>query len=104
MSTKARTLAKGSILRMTNFFIQIGIAFFMMPFIIHSLGDKMYGLWIVIGSFFAFYSLFELGLDSGIQRYLSREIGKKDYKEANVVFNTSLFIFSLIGLFLLSLT
>ena len=45
MSSKAKTLAKGSILRVFIFFINIIVAFCLMPFIIHSLGDRMYGLW-----------------------------------------------------------
>jgi O-antigen/teichoic acid export membrane protein len=70
----------------------------MMPFVIRSLGDSIYGLWIFIGSFFDFYGLFDLGFASSVQRYVSRAIGIKDYKDANVVVNTSLFLFSIIGI------
>ena len=101
MSSKARTLVKGSILRTFNFFVSVIVTFFLMPFIIHSLGDRMYGLWMVIGSFLGFYWLFDFGLGSAIQRYVSRAIGKEDYKEANLVINTSLFLFLIIGLFAL---
>ncbi len=101
MGSKAKTLVKGSILRTFNFFVNIVIAFFLMPFIIHSLGDRMYGLWMVIGSFLGFYWLFDFGLGSAIQRYVSRAIGKEDYKEANLVINSSLFLFLIIGLFTL---
>ncbi|MFC1699964.1 MATE family efflux transporter, partial [Candidatus Omnitrophota bacterium] len=98
MSSKAKTLTKGSLLRSLQFFANCIIALALMPFIIHSLGDRMYGLWILIGSFFGFYGFFDFGLSSAVQRYISRALGKGDLKEANAVVNNSLFLFFLIGL------
>ena len=51
MSTKAKILVKGSMLGMFGFFATALVTLAMTPFIIRSLGDKMYGLWVLIGSF-----------------------------------------------------
>lgn len=104
MESKAKILAKGSFLRICTFFLNAAIAFLMMPFVIHSLGDKMYGLWIFIGSFLDFYWLFDLGFSSAVQRYVSRAIGSKNYTEANIIINTSLLLFTFIGISTLSCT
>ena len=104
MSSKARTLVKGSIMGTVNFFASAIIGILMMPFIIHSLGDRMYGLWIIVGSFLGFYGLFNLGLIPAIQRYISRAIGKEDWEEANKIINTSLFLFTILGLIALLIT
>jgi O-antigen/teichoic acid export membrane protein len=69
----------------------------MTPFMIGALGDKLYGLWMLVASLTGFYGLLNLGLTSAVQRYLAKAIGKNDYKEANVIFNTSFFIFLIIG-------
>lgn len=101
MSSKAKALITGSILRVTEFFATTIVTLVMTPFIIRSLGDNMYGLWIFVGSFLGYYGLMDFGLNSAIQRYTSRAIGSRDYEEANKVINTALFIFILIGLFVL---
>jgi len=98
MSSKAKLLAKGSMLRIFSFFAYTFVALLLMPFVIHSLGDRMYGLWIVIGSFLTFYGLFDFGLSSAVQRYISRALGTEDHKEANIIANTTLSIYLLVGL------
>jgi len=75
-----------------------------MPFLVHSLGDRMYGLWMIIGSFIGFYWILDLGLDSATQRYISRSIGANDEENANIFVNTSLFLFSLLGIVALIFT
>lgn len=97
MSSKVKTLVKGSILRVTEFFAGAIVGLLLMPFIIHSLGDKMYGLWIFVGSFLGYYSLMDFGLNSAVQRFISRAIGLKDHAEINKVVNTSLVIFTIVG-------
>ena len=101
MSSNAQKLAKGSFLRMASFFLSIIVIFFMMPFIIHSLGDKMYGFWVFVGSFLGFYGILDFGLLSAVQRYVSRAIGTDDHDEVNLIVNSALFVFSLFGLLVL---
>lgn len=98
MSSKAKALTKGSALRVTEFFATTLVTFAMTPFIIRSLGDTMYGLWIFIGSFLGYYGLMDFGLNSAIQRFLSRAIGSNDREEGNKVINTALAIFAIIGI------
>lgn len=98
MSSKAKILAKGSALRMMEFFSSALVTLAMTPFIIRSLGDNMYGLWIFIGSFLGYYGLMDFGLNSAIQRFLSRAIGLKNHEEANKVINTALVLFTILGL------
>ncbi len=104
MSTKVRALTKGSILRIAEFFANAVVGLAMMPFIIHSLGDRMYGLWMIVGSFLGFYGMFDFGLASAVQRYISRAVGNKDHEEINKVMNTSLFLFTAIGVVTLLIT
>lgn len=97
MSSKAGKLVKGSMLRTTEFFANAIIGLIMMPFIIHSLGDKMYGLWVFVGSFMGYYGLMDFGLNTAVQRFISKAIGLRDDDEINKVVNTTLFIFAIIG-------
>jgi O-antigen/teichoic acid export membrane protein len=105
MSKKARLLARGSIFRMIDFFSVALVTLAMTPFVINSLGDNMYGLWIFVGSFLGYYWVMDFGLNSAIQRFLSRAIGAEDDLEANKVINTAIYIFAILGImaFILSI-
>lgn len=96
--TIVKRLLSGSILRTTLLACNIGVSFFMMPFLIHSLGDRLYGFWTLVGAFMGYYGFLDLGLSSAVTRYVSRAYGQKNYNEMNTVINTSLYLFSIIGL------
>ena len=104
MSVIAQKLAKGSILRIIEFFATAIIGLIMMPFVVHSLGDKMYGLWIFIGSFLGYYGLMDFGLNSAIQRFVSKAIGTSDNYDISKTVSTALVIFSAVGLLALIIT
>lgn len=95
---KTKLLIKGSILSGISLALRTFVSLFMTPFMISHLGDRSYGLWILVASFSSFYGLLDFGLGGAVQRFLSRSIGKDDRKEANCVFNSSLIVFSFIGL------
>lgn len=97
MVSTGRVLLKGSLLRTLSFFVNVFTAFFLMPFTIKCLGDKFYGLWIFVISFTDLFGLFNLGLNSAIQRYVSRCLGRNDFDEANRHINTGVFLYSIIG-------
>ncbi len=94
-------LIKGSMLRSANFLLQVAVAFIMTPFIIHSLGDRLYGFWVLVGSFIGYYGLLDLGLSSATQRYVSRAIGQNDSQEMNNIISSSFFLFLIAGVVVL---
>lgn len=97
MST-GRSLIKGSIFRNVELSVLLGVTFFVTPFIVHSLGARMYGFWTLLGTFIGYYGLLDFGLSSAAARYISQSLGKGDADELNTVANTVFFLFSLIGL------
>lgn len=97
-------LIKSSLLGTSSWILNIGIAFFMMPFLIHSLGDKHYGLWILVSTFIGYYGLLDLGLSSAVSRFISRAIGQNDKNERKTIICTSFYTFLLLGLIVLIAT
>jgi len=97
-------LVKGGILRVLETVVQMGIAFFMMPFMIKELGESSYGVWAVAVSVVGAFHLLDLGFTSAVTRYVSRYIGVKDNQATNEVISTGLVIFSLLSLVVLVLT
>jgi O-antigen/teichoic acid export membrane protein len=104
MSTNARKLASGSALRVGNVVATGVVSLLMMPFIVHSLGDRMYGIWALVASIVGYYGLLEFGLSQAINRYLASALGAGDEEDCNRVFNTSFRIYLALGLVALMVT
>jgi O-antigen/teichoic acid export membrane protein len=104
MTSYAHRLVSGSALRVCTLFVSIGVTFFLTPFVIHSLGDRMYGFWVLVGTFIGYYGLLDFGLSNAIGRHISRTIGSKNQEECNRVFNTGLALYLCIGFLALLVT
>ena len=104
MRSAASKLASGSMLRVLTLGINILVGLFLTPFIIHSLGDKMYGLWVLLATFIGYYGLLDLGLSNAVSRHVSKAIGASDEEGCNRVFNTGFALFLAVGLAALFLT
>lgn len=89
---------------MAELFLQLTVSFFMTPFIIASIGDRLYGFWILAGTLLGYYGLLELGLGTAVSRYVARAVGKNDSAEINHIVNTSLAIYSRLSLVILLIT
>ncbi len=94
MATLAEKLIKGSFLRVFNLLVTIIVSFFMMPFVIRSIGDRWYGLWILVGTLVGYYGFFDFGLSTALQRFISRALADEDHKQINTIFNTCLAFFA----------
>src|SRR5437588_11948842 len=97
MWNNALKLITGSATRVLNTIATAIVAMLITPFVVHVLGDRMYGIWTLVATFVGYYGLLELGLSQAITRYLSRSLGSVDPEECNRVFNTSLRIYLALG-------
>ena len=104
MSSVAQKLASGSALRALTFFSNVVVTFFMMPFVMHTLGDRMYGFWTLVGAFLGYYSLMTFGLSSAANRYMAGAIGANDEAECNKVFSTAVIMYLFLGAIVLVVT
>ena len=98
MSSNARKLAKGSGLGVAYLFLQISIAFFMMPFLIKNLGKDTYAIWILLGTFIGYYGFLDLGIGAAVTRFVSKLIGAGKDDENKYITSTAFYIFLLIGI------
>ena len=101
MVTTGRKLALGSALRVFSLVATAFVSLVMMPFVVHSLGDRMYGEWALAATFVGYYGLLDLGLSSAVSRYLAAALGAGDQEQCNCVYNTSLRIFAALGVVVL---
>jgi O-antigen/teichoic acid export membrane protein len=104
MSYYAKKLAFGSMLGVANHLATIVVALFLMPFVVSSLGDRMYGFWTLASAFIGYYGLLDFGLSSAVGRFIAGAIGSGDKEECNRITSNSFFIFSCLGLVVLIIT
>jgi O-antigen/teichoic acid export membrane protein len=96
-SSKGRKLLSGSALRLANLVVAAICSLFLMPFIVHHLGDRVYGFWSLAAGFIGYYGLLDLGLSGAVSQHICVAIGRGDPAECRTVFNTALRIQSLLG-------
>ncbi len=91
----------GSVLRITSLVATTVVALFLMPFLVHRLGDRVYGYWTLIGAVLGYYCVLDLGIGSAVQYQVAKALGDKDPSTANRIISTAFHIFAAIGLFIL---
>src|SRR5512134_2426942 len=74
------------------------VNFFLAPFVVHRLGDTVYGIWALFGSVTGYLGLLDLGVRSAVTRYLARYAAEGDTEGANRMASSALALFSASGL------
>jgi O-antigen/teichoic acid export membrane protein len=90
----------GSVLRVTSLVATTLVALFLMPFLVHRLGDKAYGYWTLIGAVLGYYGVLDLGIGSAVQYQVAKALGDKNPDTANRIISTAFHIFAAVGLFI----
>src|SRR5947209_18160540 len=80
-----------------GFAVQLVIAFFLAPILVHGLGDERNGIWSLVESILAYLMLFDLGVASSVVRYVARFETTRDWDKLNRIFSTSILIFGAAG-------
>lgn len=103
--SRGSLIVRSSIVRTVYLFSSIVIAFFMMPFLVHSLGQRYYGMWTLVATIIGYYGYLDFGLSKAAQQFMARAIGRKDDAEVNRIVASAIAVFAVIGLmaFLVSL-
>src|ERR1700730_8884490 len=81
--------------------VNIAVGFFLSPFILQHLGEDAFGLWVLVFSLTGYYGIFDFGIRSSLIRYVSKFQATGDKDELARLINTSLFTYTLVGLFLM---
>lgn len=104
MSDIKGLLLRGSVLRAAMLFANVAVALYMMPFLVHAIGDRWYGMWTLVATFMGYYGYLDFGLSVSVQRFIAGAIGRKDEDEANRLITTSFLLFAVLGVVILIVT
>jgi O-antigen/teichoic acid export membrane protein len=102
--TKHRIVLMGSILSIANIVATMAVGFFLMPFIVHGLGDRMFGYWALVGTVLGYYGILDLGISPAVSFQVAKAIGKGDTESPNRVLSTAGVAFAVLGFVVLAVT
>jgi O-antigen/teichoic acid export membrane protein len=88
-------LASSFLLQAVHFFVSVAITFLLTPFVINTLGDYYFGLWVLLTTITGYFTLSELGIGSAVQNHLSICLGKGDRTGYKTVFSNAYFLYLL---------
>jgi O-antigen/teichoic acid export membrane protein len=77
------------------------VGFFLMPFVLHHLGNSGFGLWVLASTFTGYYGILDFGLRSAATRYVARYAAIAEWDELSNVVNTTLIAYSVLALLML---
>jgi O-antigen/teichoic acid export membrane protein len=97
LSTTAASLLKSSAARIAFSVINAGMAFFMMPFLVDHLGERWYGIWVLVATLVSTSYLLDIGMAMTVIRFMAKAVAEKDTRAANEVVNTCLAIYSVLA-------
>lgn len=83
---------------MFRYFVYMAATFFLTPFIIKSVGDSVYGLWIVILSVIGYAGLLEMGVQSAVIKLVAQYRASNDEEKVNGTVVTASVFFLTIGI------
>lgn len=96
--TSNKRIAKNALMLYIRMFLTMIVGLYTSRVVLNALGVEDYGIYNVVGSIVALFSILTLSLSQSISRFLTIELGRRDFEKLNKVFCTSLIIQSLLAL------
>lgn len=79
-------------------FVTLGTGFFLTPFMLATLGETNYGLWVLVGSLVAYGTLFDLGISGAVVKYVAEYRARGEVEQARGLVATALWLYTVLGL------
>lgn len=84
-------------------FLIMGVSLYTSRVVLHTLGVEDYGIYNVVGGIVTMFSFLNGSLGAATSRYITFELGRKDYIKLNKIFNVALLTHIFIGLIIVLL-
>lgn len=96
--TEKKKIAVNIVMQLIGFAVTIFISLFITPVIVEHLGGEAYGFVGLANSFVSYASIITIALNSMASRFVSIEIYRNDFKEANKYFTSVFFANALVAI------
>lgn len=96
-SDNSKRIVKNTFFLYFRMLFLLGVGLFTSRVILSSLGAQDYGIYNVVGGFISMFSIFQAGLTSATQRFITFELGKGDFKALRDTFSSCVIIYMMIA-------
>jgi O-antigen/teichoic acid export membrane protein len=103
LNQKSRLLLN-TVINVGNNILTLFLNFLLLPFIIGIIGRGPYGVWIILGSLFAYANMLQMGLNSSTTRLVPFLLAQKREKELNRQLNTVVAYFIFLSIIIAFIT
>jgi len=93
----ARTIIRNVVSNWVGYAVAAVTSFLLTPYVIHSLGQARYGVWMLASSLIGYYGLLDLGFRAGVNQYLTRYLAVGDTQNMNRTASTGFAALALCG-------
>lgn len=105
MSTTPARIVRNTVSNSLSYAFLFLSNLFLLPFIVHNLGDLYYGnIWVIIGALTAYMGLIDLGTSMAFVKFISEYYTKDDRASLLEVVNTGMVFYVVVGAVLLLVT
>ncbi len=88
-----RRLTLNTISNVSRYVLSIGIAFYLTPFIVRTLGDSIYGFWVLLLSFIGYASILEMGVQPAVVKLVGQYRGSGEKEKLQELVTAALVFF-----------
>ncbi len=105
MSTTPGRIVRNTVSNSLSFGFLFISNLFLLPFIVHNLGDAYYGnIWVILGALTAYMGLIDLGTGMAFVKFISEYYTKGDTTSLQEVVNTGVALYLAVGAVLMAVT
>lgn len=97
-SSNTRRLAKNTVFMYIRMVFLMVVSFYSSRVVLKELGVDDYGTYNVVGGIVAMFSSLRTIFSSSTQRFLNTEMGRHNYENLSIIFNTSIYVNIIISL------
>lgn len=98
-----KRIAKNTIFLYIRMFLIMGVTLYTSRIVLQALGEEDFGLYNVVGGIVTMFTFLNGALAGATSRFITYEIGRKDYTQLHKVFNVSLVVHILIAIIIVVL-
>lgn len=92
MQLRARHIARNVLFNWFGTAANMAVGFFLSPFVLHRLGNVVFGVWTLAVSAVGYMALLDLGMQNSVLRFVSQGHIRKDHQSASETISAALWV------------
>ena len=92
-----RRLTINSLSNLGSYLVSLGIAFALTPFIVRSLGNSLYGFWVLLTTFIGYASVLEMGVQPAVVKLVGQYRARGDLERLRDLLQAAFVFFAAAG-------